>query len=360
MPAPKNRIPRLQNALPVKTAGLITNPINRRYCTGFPSSAGTLLLCNDEALFLADSRYIEAAKQAITSVPVEEQTDRSEQITAFCKRHKIRRLLIETDHTTLSEHVRLRKVLPKLHIERDGLLSKELARLRLHKSPEEIECIEQAQRIAEVALTHILEHHLKAGVTERELAIEIDFYMLRHGAEAISFETIVVAGENGANPHGVPGDRPLQRGDLVTMDFGAVVNGMHSDMTRTVAVGTCSDEARAVYETVLRAQEEALQTAAPGLFGEELDAAARDFITEAGYGEYFRHGTGHGVGYDVHEAPSAGPKSKDILTPGMVVTVEPGIYIPGKHGVRIEDMILITGAGCENLTQAGKELIVVD
>jgi len=355
----QNRIAQLKKSLPANAAGLITNPISRRYCTGFPSSAGMLLLCNGDALFLTDSRYIEAAKQAITSVPVEEQTNSKQQITAFCKRNKIKRLFVEASHTTLSEHERLQNMLPKLHIERGNRLSKALTRLRMHKTPEEIESIRQAQRIAEAALAHVLEHSIKEGVTERELALELDFFMLRHGAEAISFDTIAVAGENGANPHGVPGDRPLQRGDLLTMDFGAVVNGLHSDMTRTVAIGACSDEAREVYETVLRAQQAALQIAAPGVTCAALDAAARDVIKEAGYGEYFRHGTGHGVGYEIHEAPAAAPKSKDILAPGMVVTVEPGIYIPGKHGVRIEDMVLITETGHENLTQAGKELIIV-
>ena len=355
----QNRIAQLQKSLPANAAGLITNPVSRRYCTGFPSSAGMLLLCNDEALFLTDSRYIEAAKRAIASVPVEEQTNSRQQLTAFCKRNKVKRLFVESDHTTLSEHARLQAMLPKPHIERGGRLSKALTRLRMHKTPEETESIKQAQSIAEAALAHVLAHHIKEGVTERELALELDFYMLRHGAETISFETIAVAGENGANPHGVPGNRPLQRGDLLTMDFGAVVNGLHSDMTRTVAVGTCPDEARVVYETVLRAQQAALQIAAPGVPCAELDAAARDVVKEAGFGEYFRHGTGHGVGYEIHEAPTAAPKSKDILAPGMVVTVEPGIYIPGKHGVRIEDMALITETGCENLTQAGKELIVV-
>ena len=355
----QNRITQLQNSLPANAAGLITNPISRRYCTGFPSSAGMLLLCNDEALFLTDSRYIEAAKQAVTAVPVEEQTNSRQQLTAFCKRHKIKRLFIEADHTTLSEHERLQKMLPKLHIERGGRLSKALTRLRMHKTTEEIASIKQAQSIAEAALAHVLEHHIKPGVTERELALELDFYMLRNGAEVVSFDTIAVAGENGANPHGVPGERPLGCGDLLTMDFGAAVNGLHSDMTRTVAVGTCADEACEVYETVLRAQQAALQIAAPGIPCSELDAAARNVIKEAGFGEYFRHGTGHGVGYEIHEAPTAAPKSKDILAPGMVVTVEPGIYIPGKHGVRIEDMVLITETGCENLTQAGKELIIV-
>jgi len=355
----QNRITQLRKSLPANAAGIITNPISRRYCTGFPSSAGMLLLCSGEALFLTDSRYIEAAKQTITSVPVEEQTNSKQLLTEFCKRNKIKRLFVEAEHTTLSEHERLQKMLPKLHIERGGRLSKALTRLRLHKTPGEIESIRQAQSIAEAALAHVLEHHIKAGITERELALELDFYMLRHGAEALSFETIAVAGANGANPHGVPGDYALQRGDLLTMDFGAVVNGLHSDMTRTVAVGGCSNDAREIYETVLRAQQAALQLAAPGIPCKELDAAARNVIKEAGFGEYFRHGTGHGVGYDIHEAPSAAPKSKDILAPGMVVTVEPGIYIPGKHGVRIEDMVLITDTGAENLTQAGKELIVI-
>ena len=351
------KIAQLQKKLPARAAGFVASPVGRRYCTGFASSDGMLLLCKEEALFLTDSRYIEAAQAAVTAVPVEEKRDGKKQLDDFCKRHGVKRLFVEDGWTTLEEHARLRKMLPGVYIERGGLLSKELARLRLMKTQNEIAQIKKAQRIAEEALAYVLAHHLKEGVTEKELALALDYYMLSHGAEALSFETIAVAGENGSRPHGAPGDRKLRQGDLVTMDFGCVVDGLHSDMTRTVAVGgDCSDEAREVYQVVLRAQEEALHIVGPGVKCEEVDRAARDVIKAAGYDEHFRHGTGHGVGFEIHEAPSLAPRSKDILEPGMIVTVEPGIYIPGKCGVRIEDMALITEDGYENLTGAGKSL----
>jgi len=351
-----NPITQLRKLLPARSAGLIASPVGRRYCTGFPSSDGMLLLCGGEALFLTDSRYIEAARQEITAVPVEEKKSGGEQLRAFCKRHGIKRLFVEHDWTTLEEHARLRGLLPGIYIERSGLLSNALARLRMIKSPAEAQCIQRAQGIAEAALAHVLTHDLREGVTERELALALDFYMLRHGAQAVAFETIALAGENGSRPHGVPGDRPLRPGDLVTMDFGCVVSGLHSDMTRTVALGDCGGEAREIYQTVLRAQLAALDTVGPGVPCAQVDAAAREVIQAAGYDAQFRHGTGHGVGLEIHEGPRLAPKSKDILEPGMVVTVEPGIYLPGKCGVRIEDMVLVTEDGYENLTHASKEL----
>ena len=183
--------------------------------------------------------------------------------------------------------------------------------------------------------------------------------MLGHGAEALSFETIAISGANTSKPHGVPTEKKVEKGDFVTMDYGAVVNGYHSDMTRTVAVGSINDEQRRVYNTVLEAQFATLEIIKSGLKCSDGDKAARDVITEAGYGDFFRHSTGHGVGIEIHEKPNLSPKSVATLRPGNIVTVEPGIYIPEKFGVRIEDMALITENGCENLTKAPKELIIL-
>ena len=183
--------------------------------------------------------------------------------------------------------------------------------------------------------------------------------MLSHGAEALSFETIAISGANTSKPHGVPTDKKVEYGDFVTMDYGAVVNGYHSDMTRTVAVGAMSDEQKKVYDTVLRAQLSALGVLKSGLKCADADRAARDVITEAGYGEFFRHSTGHGVGVEIHEKPNLSPRSDATLETGNIVTVEPGIYIPGKFGVRIEDMAYITESGCKNLTNAPKEPLIL-
>ena len=200
---------------------------------------------------------------------------------------------------------------------------------------------------------------IKPGVTEKQIALELDFYMLSHGAEAVSFETIAVTGAKSSMPHGVPDETVVKNGDFITMDFGAVCKGYHSDMTRTVAVGEVTEEQKTVYETVLKAQKNALSVLKKGLPCSEADKAARDIIDNAGYGDYFGHSTGHGVGVEIHENPTLAPKSTDILEIGDVVTVEPGIYLPGKFGVRIEDMALITENGYENLTSSPKELIIL-
>jgi len=351
--------------LSLRTAALIASPVNRRRLTGFDSSDGLLFVspgtgtAPGAAVFLTDSRYIEAARGSVTACPVEELKDTASQLRALCKEHRVKRLFVETGHTTLAQAARLRKDLPGVWIEaRDSRVDKHLRALRMHKTAFEADCVRQAQAIAESAFESIL-GEIKPGVCERKIALELDYAMLRAGAEALSFETIAVAGENGSKPHGVPGDRPLRCGDLLTLDFGAVVNGYHSDMTRTVAIGEPGGEQKKIYEIVLEAQLASLASLAPGVACSEIDKRARDIIEAAGYGDHFRHGTGHGVGLEIHEAPNLSGKSKDVLATGMVVTVEPGIYLPGKCGVRIEDMALITETGYENLTNAGKDLLVL-
>ena len=355
----KNDIAQLQKSLPPRTAALVVSPVNRRCLTGFESSDGLLFITPSAACFLTDSRYIEAAQTVVTACPVKELKSTDGQLRALCKTHRVKRLFIETAYTTLDEAARLRRYLPGVWIEtHDNRIDLHLRNIRMHKSPAQADCVRSAQRIAEGALTHIL-NFVKPGLTEREVALELDYTMLRGGAQALSFETIAVAGENGSKPHGVPGERKLRAGDLLTLDFGAVVDGWHSDMTRTIAIGKPDVESRKIYTIVLEAQLAALDKLAPGIPCKDIDAAARNVIEAAGYGEHFRHGTGHGVGLEIHEAPSVSSKSKDVLAPGMVVTVEPGIYLPGKCGVRIEDMALITETGYENLTRADKRLIVL-
>ncbi len=228
--------------------------------------------------------------------------------------------------------------------------------LRMKKTEYEVQAVTKAQRIAEKALDHIL-GFIKEGVTEREIALELDFFMLKNGAEDISFETIAISGANTSKPHGVPTDKRVQNGDFITMDYGAVINGYHSDMTRTVAVGEVGDEQVKIYNTVLQAQLKALSVLKAGIKCADADAAARDLIKAEGYGDYFRHSTGHGVGLEIHAKPNLSPLSKQVLEVGNIVTVEPGIYIPGKFGVRIEDMATITKNSCVNLTKSTKELV---
>ena len=223
---------------------------------------------------------------------------------------------------------------------------------------DELETIIAAQRIAEKAFDHIL-GFITPDKLETEVALELEYFMLKNGADALSFDTIAVSGKNSSLPHGVPSDKKIERGDFITMDYGAVVDFYHSDMTRTVAYGEVSSKQAEVYETVLKAQIAGVEALKPGTSCRDVDAVSRNIIKAAGYGEYFGHGLGHGVGVEIHEKPTLNPNSSDTLTAGYIVTVEPGIYIPDNFGVRIEDMAYITEDGYINLTSCEKKLIVL-
>ncbi len=343
------------NKLPKNVDGaLIVSPESRRYFTGFNASDGFLFITKSGSVFLTDSRYIEAAKNKIICCEVEEQKGK---LMDYAKRFNCKVLAVEADRLTVTQLKNLRKALHGIKLTTVAT-DKIIDSFRAVKNEAEIENICKAQRIAEAAFDHIL-GFIKVGVTEKEVALELDHYMLSHGADGLSFETIAISGANTSKPHGVPTDKKIEHGDFVTMDYGAVVNGYHSDMTRTVAVGAASDEQKKIYKIVFEAQLAVLRVLKNGVKCSDADKAARDVITEAGYGEYFRHSTGHGVGIEIHEKPFISPKSTATLRSGNVVTDEPGIYIPGKFGVRIEDMALITENGCKNLTKAPKELIII-
>jgi Xaa-Pro aminopeptidase len=215
-----------------------------------------------------------------------------------------------------------------------------------------------AQRIAEKALTDIL-NEIRPGVTEKEIAARLQYLMLHYGASDMSFDPIVVSGPNGSLPHGVPSEKIIQSGEFVTMDFGCVYRGYCSDMTRTVAVGSVTEEMRTVYQTVLDAQTAGIAAAHAGATGKAIDGAAREVIIAAGYGKYFGHSFGHGVGVEIHESPNASPNNEKPLPAGAVISAEPGIYLPGKLGVRIEDVIVLTEDGCRDITLAPKELLIL-
>lgn len=343
------------NKLPKNVDGaLIVSPESRRYFTGFNASDGFLFITKSGSVFLTDSRYIEAAKNKIICCEVEEQKGK---LMDYAKRFNCKVLAVEADRLTVTQLKNLRKSLHGIKLTTVAT-DKIIDSFRAVKNEAEIENICKAQRIAEAAFDHILSF-IKVGVTEKEVALELDHYMLSHGADGLSFETIAISGANTSKPHGVPTDKKIEHGDFVTMDYGAVVNGYHSDMTRTVAVGAASDEQKKIYKIVFEAQLAVLRVLKNGVKCSDADKAARDVITEAGYGEYFRHSTGHGVGIEIHEKPFISPKSTATLRSGNVITDEPGIYIPGKFGVRIEDMALITENGCKNLTKAPKELIII-
>lgn len=335
---------------------LITSDINRRYFTGMKSSDGTVIAFRDGAYLIIDFRYIEKARATVTSAEVIEQKKLYVQLNELIREHKASKVAIESQTLTVSRLHIMQAQLKDVEVIDTDVLSNAINALRTVKDEDELECIKKAQEIAETAFESIL-GFIHEGVTEREIALELNRLMFENGAEDLSFETIALAGANTSMPHGVPSDKKVQSGEFVLMDFGAVYNGYHSDMTRTVCVGEPCDEMKKVYSIVLEAQEAALNAAHGGMTGQELDLIARSIISNAGYGSCFGHSLGHGVGLEIHERPNASPNSAAILNTGAVVTVEPGIYIAGKFGVRIEDFVILTENGCINLTKSAKNII---
>ncbi|RXT13768.1 Xaa-Pro peptidase family protein [Ammoniphilus sp. CFH 90114] len=335
---------------------LITSLLNRRYLSGFTGSAGYLLITLDKALLLTDFRYEDqAADQAPDFEVIRHQGTLLEEVGKQLQITQPSKIGFEKQYVSYALYEGLQACGANGDwIGTQGIVEE----LRMIKSADEIAVIKQACQMADNTFKHIL-GFIKPGVSERDVALEIEFYMRKLGAKSSSFDIIVASGQRGALPHGVASDKVIQSGELVTMDFGAYYNGYISDLTRTVAVGEPNEKLREIYETVLKAQLRGVTEIRPGLTGKEADALTREVITEAGYGECFGHSTGHGIGLEVHEGPGLSSKSDVVLKPGMVVTVEPGIYLSQLGGVRIEDDILITENGCEIITQSTKELIIL-
>lgn len=353
----KQRISQLQKRLAENCTVIIENPENRLYFTGFHSSLGYLVVNKTNAVFLTDSRYIEAAQKSINGAKITEFFSLASVKDVLCEIGATK-VVMQSGTTTVAASQTYEKAFDGFDVIFDGSLDEIISDLRIIKDGGELVNIISAQRIAERAFDYVL-GIIKDGMTEKQLSLELDFYMLSHGADALSFDTIAVSGKNSSLPHGVPSDKKIEKGDFITMDFGAVVNGYHSDMTRTVALSFVSDEQKKVYDTVLLAQKTALDGVRAGVNCRDADALARSVIENAGYGEFFRHGLGHGVGVEIHEAPTVSPKGDIVLKEGMLITVEPGIYLPDRFGVRIEDMVCVTENGCENLTNADKNLIIL-
>lgn len=342
----------------IADAALIFSEENRLYFTRFASTDGCLLITPSGALFYTDSRYTEAAARVLGEEAVHNSDIMFDELNALFTEAGVQTAAIENDRLTLAEFEKLSGKFPEIEFNVTSALSNAISEIRMVKTDSEISCIKQAQAIAEQAFEHIC-GFIRPGVTEKAIGLELDHFMLSHGADRLSFDTIAVSGVNSSMPHGVPSDKKVAYGDFITMDYGAVVNGYHSDMTRTVIVGKPTERQSLVYNTVLQAQLTGLAALQEGVSGFDADKAARDVIRAAGFGEYFGHSTGHGVGVEIHEAPGLSVRSKHILQAGNVVTVEPGIYLPGEFGVRIEDMVLITKNGYENLTNCPKELIIL-
>ena len=338
-------------------AFIVQNPQNLRYLTGSDIDMGVLILCKNATWFITDFRYIEKAEIDLedTGINVVLQKKLSEDIGNILRQNDIHQIYVENDYQTISALAFFEKI---CMVRPENLLSETLSALRMIKQPEELELIRQAQKITDDAFTHILDY-IKPGKTEKQIALEIEMYMRSHGAQDVSFDLIAVSGKNSALPHGVPTDKPVQPGEFLTLDIGCKYNGYCSDMTRTVAIGFADEAMRRVYETVLQAQHKALDVIHAGVCCSRVDAAAREVIDAAGYQGCFGHATGHGVGLYIHEEPRLAAGCETILQPGMVVTVEPGIYLKGQFGVRIEDFVAVTADGCENLTHSPKELLIL-
>jgi Xaa-Pro aminopeptidase len=351
-------IEKLREALPFDIdAALITGGFNRRYLTGFASSAGTLVLTRKQAVFIIDSRYYEGACKTIRNCDVVLQDKLFQQIGALLKDAKAERVAVESEICTVKELNLYRKELPNITFLEDNRLSDQLSLLRRIKTPQELARMRRAQEYTDQTFTHILEK-IKPGVTEKEIALELDMAGRRMGADRLAF-VIVASGENSSQPHCTPSDRVLREGDFITLDFGFFVDGYCSDMTRTVALGPVSDKQQQVYETVRQAQEAAFAQIKPGAICREVDTAARRLIDSSPFAGTFGHGLGHSLGLEVHEAPAFNQTCEVALEPGMVLSVEPGIYLPGEFGVRIEDVVVCTSDGFENLTKSPKDLIIL-
>ena len=356
----ENRINKLLQKLPEDVdAVLIHSGVNRQYFTSFPSSAGTLLVIkNAEAYFIIDFRYYEKAQKEVNGCTVLLQEKLFEQINTLLKKHNVKKIAIESEYMTVSEFSHHQERLPNVSLVMNKQVDEMIRNMRMIKSAKDLEYIQTAQKITDDAFHHICSY-IQPGMTEKDIAGELMDYTYRNGSERPSFDFIVVSGANSSLPHGVPTNKKVELGDFITMDFGCVVNGYCSDMTRTIAVGRVNEKQTLIYNTVLKAQLAAIKTVKAGALCKDVDYSARNVIKEAGYGKCFGHSTGHSVGLEIHERPAFSPLDQTVCQPGMVITVEPGIYLAGQFGVRIEDMVVVTKNGCEILTKSTKDLIIV-
>ncbi|MEI5994836.1 M24 family metallopeptidase [Candidatus Enterococcus mansonii] len=334
---------------------LVTSPYNLRYLTNFTGTTGLAVITLDKAFFVTDFRYTEqAAEQAQGFEIIQNTGPIYDEVVAIAEKELLANLAFEETFVSFAEYSLLEEITPCDLIPVAGVIEE----LREVKDEEEIAIIEKACSIADLAFKHILTV-IKPGMTEIEIANQLDFYMRSLGASGVSFETIVASGVRSAMPHGVASHKVIEKGDLITLDFGCYYEGYVSDMTRTFAIGEPDSKLKDIYQIVLEAQLKVLDEAKPGLTGIQLDAIARDHIASYGYGEAFGHSTGHGIGLEIHEGPNVSFRADKQFVPGNVITDEPGIYLAGLGGVRIEDDLLITKEGNRVLTHSPKELIIL-
>ncbi|MDP6111269.1 MAG: aminopeptidase P family protein [Planctomycetota bacterium] len=332
----------------------ISNPPNIRYLSGFSTPAdGKLVVTHNSVRLFTDFRYtVQTKEECFVPVTIWKGKNRLSHVKRHLNRKNIKTLGIEADHTTVGTLKTLKDAFDCRIKQTNGMVDE----LRVVKAPDEIERIRKAAEINDRAFDHML-GFLKPGLTEIDATLELEWFLRRNGAFEIAFDVIAAAGPNGAKPHAHPSKRKIKNNELLTLDFGSVWEGYRSDMTRTVGFGRPGRKLKKIYRTVLDAQVAGVEAIKPGTVGKDADRISRKIIKDAGYDKYFGHSLGHGVGLQIHELPRLAPHSKDILKPGMVVTVEPGIYVPDFAGVRIEDLVLVTEDGKDVLSNAPKELI---
>ena len=337
---------------------LLTSRYSRMYGAEFDIAEGVAIVTKAGCRYFTDSRYIESAQNGITGfevIEVNRENPYTKLLNEAIVEFGVHTLGFEEDYLTVRELMGYEKKLNAKLVPYNG----KIYGFRSVKEPWELERMRKAQDITDKAFSEVLTR-IRVGMTEKELQAELVYCLLKNGADNMSFDPIVVSGPNTSMPHGVPGDRQIQAGDFITMDFGALYDGYCADMTRTVAVGYVTEEMQKVYDTVLKAQLAGIGVTKAGVKGREVDSAARKVITDAGYGPYFGHGYGHCLGMEVHESPSCNPSGETAMEINMVSSAEPGIYLPGKFGVRIEDVVVFTADGCENITHSPKNLIIVE
>lgn len=334
---------------------LIVSGHNRRYLTGFTGTAGVVLITSQAALLLTDFRYVQQATAQAKDFEVLQYTGSyTEELARLVERFGLKTIGYEEDHMTCGQF-RTYQSVPVEWVPTTGLVEQ----FRMVKTPEEIGIIRTAAEIADAAFAHVVKW-IRPGVTELEVSNELEFFMRKQGATSSAFDIIIASGHRGALPHGVASSKVIEAGEMVTMDFGALYQGYRSDMTRTLALGEPTAELKKIYEIVWEAERRGVAGLKPGMTSREADALTREYITEQGYGAYYQHGTGHGIGLEIHENPFLDYRRKEfVLESGMVITVEPGIYLPGVGGVRIEDDVLLTAEGYEVLTHSPKELLIL-
>ena len=351
----EHRIVKIRGYLEEKgiDAFLVIKPQNIRYLSGFTGSSAQLLITKSKSYLVTDFRYLEQAhKQSSNYQVIKQEKKMTDTIKEICLQEEIKEVAFEEDHMVFKMYETYCQSLNLLPA------SQFLTKIRAIKDQEEIILLKKAIALADQAFTHILSY-IKPGVKEKDIALELEFFLRKNGADAKSFDFIVASGPRGALPHGVASHKEIKMGELVTMDFGCIYEGYCSDITRTVGVGELDDKQKKIYNIILESQLTGLNFIQANIECQDVDRIAREVIIKAGYGEYFGHSLGHGVGLEVHEEPKLAKGNDQLLQPGMVITIEPGIYISGFGGVRIEDIVLIHENNIEILTKSCKDLLII-